>query len=120
MCTFNGAAFVGEQLESLLRQTRPPDELVVCDDCSSDGTTGIVAEFARRAPFHVRIVPHESNVGITANYEHAISLCSKDLVFLCDQDDIWHADKVAASRKGAAVSPRNRARRLDHPTSRVP
>lgn len=94
MCTYSGANYVREQLESIARQTRRPDELVVCDDGSRDTTLDIVDDFARRAPFAVRVVSHRANVGVTANFEHAISLCSKDMIFLCDQDDVWHADKI--------------------------
>ena len=97
MCTYNGSRYVAEQLESILKQTRRPDELIVCDDCSTDNTPGIIADFAGRAPFPVRIVSHRSNVGVTANYEHAISLCSGDVIFLCDQDDVWHVEKIAAT-----------------------
>jgi glycosyltransferase involved in cell wall biosynthesis len=105
MCTYNGEAYVREQLESLVRQTRLPDELVVCDDCSTDDTTRTLAEFARHAPFAVRVVGHKSNLGVTANYEHAITLCSGDTVFLCDQDDVWHADKIAVTAAALEASP---------------
>jgi glycosyltransferase involved in cell wall biosynthesis len=56
MCTYNGAAFLQPQLESIARQSRPPDELVISDDCSTDSTRQIVDEFAKHAPFAVRLV----------------------------------------------------------------
>lgn len=53
LCTYNGAKFLPAQLESFLAQTRLPDELIVCDDCSTDETPQMINDFARRAPFTV-------------------------------------------------------------------
>jgi hypothetical protein len=95
MCTYGGARFIGAQLESIAAQTRPPDELVVCDDRSPDETTRIVEGFAARASFPVRLYVNERNLGSTKNFERAISLCEGDLIALCDQDDVWLPSKLA-------------------------
>jgi hypothetical protein len=95
MCTFNGAAFLKEQLESMLAQSRPPDELIVCDDASSDATHEILRAFRNCSGFPVHIHVNAERIGATGNFEKAISLCSGDLIFLADQDDIWREDKVA-------------------------
>lgn len=64
MCTYNGAASLSEQLESLAAQTRLPDELVVCDDRSNDGRTlEIVKAFARKSPFRVRLYVNRKTLG---------------------------------------------------------
>lgn len=94
MCTYNGARFVAEQLGSVAAQTRPPAELVVCDDLSSDETARLVEEFAARAPFPVRLSVNERNLGSTRNFGRAVALCTGDLVALCDQDDVWHPEKL--------------------------
>lgn len=94
LCTYNGARYLSEQLESYARQTRLPDELVVCDDNSSDETTAIIEEFASRAAFPVRLHVNEGNLGYIKNFERAITLCAGDLIFLSDQDDVWHAEKL--------------------------
>jgi len=94
MCSFNGERFLLEQLESIARQTRLPDELVVCDDCSSDSTVTILNQFARRACFPVRIFRNEENLGSTGNFERAIGLCRGNLIALCDQDDVWNGNKL--------------------------
>lgn len=94
MATYCGAAFVGEQLESIANQTRPPDELVVSDDCSPDETVEIVERFALEAPFPVRILRNPENVGFSRNFARALAGASGDLVFLSDQDDIWLPDKI--------------------------
>ena len=94
VCTYNGAKFLTEQLESFLRQTLLPDELVVCDDRSSDETVEMIRDFALDAPFPVHIHVNEENLGSTKNFEKAISLCQGDLIFLADQDDVWHEKKL--------------------------
>lgn len=94
LCTFNGARFLPEQLESLARQTRPPDEIVICDDRSIDETVQIIEQFQSTVSFPVRAFINEQNLGSTRNFEKAISLCSGDIIFLCDQDDVWLPEKI--------------------------
>lgn len=97
MCTFNGARFLLPQLESFLQQTVQPTELVVCDDGSQDDTRAILQAFAKHAPFVVRIVINPHNLGYVKNFEQAISLCTQDIVFLADQDDVWLPDKISTT-----------------------
>jgi glycosyltransferase involved in cell wall biosynthesis len=111
LCTFNGARFLGPQLDSLGRQSRTPDELVVCDDGSTDGTIALLEAFAQRSPFPVRLHLNAARLGPTANFEQAIRLCRGDIIALCDQDDVWHPDKLlrltapfTAPQVGAAFS----------------
>ncbi|MEO7178512.1 MAG: glycosyltransferase family 2 protein, partial [Allosphingosinicella sp.] len=94
LATYNGRAYLGEQLASLAAQTRLPDELVVCDDNSTDGSVGLLEDFARTAPFRVRIYRNERNLGVLRNFEKALSLCEGDIVFLSDQDDVWLPEKI--------------------------
>jgi len=94
MCTYNGARFVAEQLASIAAQTRPPDELVVCDDCSTDATIECVRDFARTAPFPVRVFENDKNIGSTKNFERAVELCDGDFIAFADQDDVWLPEKL--------------------------
>ena len=96
MCTFNGGQFLPLQLASIAAQNRMPDELVVCDDGSSDGSLDSLHEFARAAAFPVHVVRNERNLGSTKNFDQAISLCNGGIVVLADQDDIWYPHKLAA------------------------
>jgi glycosyltransferase involved in cell wall biosynthesis len=104
MCTFNGGRFLREQLASIAAQDRPPDELIVCDDGSSDGSVEIVREFARRASFSTRLVVNDRNLGSTKNFEKAISLCQGAIVALADQDDVWYWDKLGRIEKAFSRS----------------
>jgi len=94
MCTFNGSQFIAEQLNSIAAQTRVPDELIVCDDHSSDNTPEVVKDFAQRVPFPVLLFCNHANLGSTANFEKAIGLCSGEIIGLADQDDFWYPHKL--------------------------
>ncbi|HEX5257601.1 MAG TPA: glycosyltransferase family 2 protein [Sphingomicrobium sp.] len=96
MTTYNGAAFLREQLDSILAQTRIPDELIVCDDQSSDATSSTLNDYAARSPFPIKVLINDERLGSTKNFEKAIGLCVGDIVALCDQDDIWRPHKLAA------------------------
>lgn len=99
MATYNGERFLGEQLESLAAQSRPPDELVVSDDCSSDRTQAVVEEFARSAPFRVVIFRNDKTLGYADNFLRAAQLCKGDWISFCDQDDVWLPEKLATIEK---------------------
>ena len=95
MCTYNGAHYLSEQLASVVAQTRQPDELIICDDASVDETLTHLQDFTRNAPFQVSVVKNPTRLGSTKNFEHAIELCRGDVIFLCDQDDIWVETKLS-------------------------
>lgn len=90
----NGATFLEEQFASILLQTLLPAEMVVCDDRSSDETVRIVEDFARTAPFPVRLELNAKNIGHADNFLKAVSLCRSPLVAYCDQDDVWSPEKL--------------------------
>jgi glycosyltransferase involved in cell wall biosynthesis len=94
MCTYNGAQYLHEQLESIARQSLLPDDLIVCDDGSMDRTTEIVQRFAATAAFPVKLCVNDQNLGSTRNFEQAIGLCTGELIALSDQDDVWRPEKL--------------------------
>jgi glycosyltransferase involved in cell wall biosynthesis len=105
LCTFDGARFLQAQLESLAAQTRLPDELVACDDHSTDGTVALLEDFARTAPFPVRVEVNPGTLRSTRNFEKAIGLCTGDLIATCDQDDVWLPEKLALCEAAFARDP---------------
>lgn len=94
LCTFNGARYLQEQLDSIAVQTLLPAELVVNDDGSSDRTVEIVNYFAETAPFPVRLQWNSATLGSVANFADAIARCRGEYVALADQDDIWKPNKL--------------------------
>ena len=96
LCTFNGAEYLEAQLSSIRRQTLQVDEIVVGDDGSVDATLAIL-ENARGDLPQLRVLPSVPRAGVTANFERTIRATVGEFVFLCDQDDVWHPDRVAAS-----------------------
>jgi len=95
LCTFNGERFIKKQLESILSQTRRIDELIVCDDNSTDKTLAILAEVTKNAHFATHIEINDTRLGSTKNFEKALQRCTGDIIFLCDQDDEWVPEKVS-------------------------
>ena len=95
LCTYNGDAHLADQLESLRRQERVPAELVVGDDGSPDRNAAILAQFAERDPFPVRLSVGR-RVGASANFERTLLRCEGDAIALCDQDDLWHPHRLTA------------------------
>lgn len=88
MCTYNGAKYLKEQIDSILQQTIADFELVVCDDCSDDGTWEILQDYASSND-KIRVCRNERNLGFLKNYEKALGLASGEYVAMSDQDDIW-------------------------------
>ena len=97
MTTYNGEKYVAEQLQSMVEQKQPPDEIVICDDCSSDSTYAIISSFVERYQSDIAwvLVRNEKNLGFVENFKKTVSLTTGDLVFIADQDDIWLPDKIS-------------------------
>lgn len=96
LSTYNGARYVRDQLDSLVAQTLPFDEVLVSDDCSTDETAEIVRSCIReRGLNNWSLSVNPENRGWKRNFHDLISRASGDYVFLCDQDDIWLPEKVA-------------------------
>lgn len=94
MCTYNGARFLKEQLDSILNQSLPIDEIVICDDGSTDGTIGIIQQYINHFPNRIFLHQNSKSLGVCANFARAIELCTNECIFLADQDDVWTKDKT--------------------------
>lgn len=106
MCTYNGARFLEEQLESIETQSRLPDEVVICDDKSSDATPRLIRAFSERVSFPVRVHDNPRNLGYRQNFEQCIEMCGGEVIALCDQDDVWRPDKLQRLERALAENPR--------------
>ena len=91
--TYNGEAYLHEQLRSVLAQTYPALEIIAIDDGSRDRTVEILGEYARRDP-RIRVVVNERNLGFIRNFEKGCRLAGGRYIALCDQDDYWFPEKI--------------------------
>jgi cellulose synthase/poly-beta-1,6-N-acetylglucosamine synthase-like glycosyltransferase len=107
MAVRNGQRFIQEQLDSIARQTRLPDEVIVSDNCSDDCTVEIVRRFALRVPFPIRLFINARNLGVSKNFERAIQECTGDIIFLSDCDDVWYPEKINLMAAAFAASPKS-------------
>lgn len=119
MATYNGETFIQEQLDSLLNQTVHPDELVVCDDGSTDTTVEIIKKFAKIAPFEVYIFENEINLGYVDNFFKAASLCRGEWISFCDQDDVWLPNKLEKVNKIISEERDNNLLLIAHSSEKV-
>ena len=97
MATYNGEKYIGEQLKSILSQTLLPNEIVICDDLSTDNTINIINDFKIKSNIKIRYFQNEKRLGFGQNFSRAIGLSKGDLIFLSDQDDFWFNDKLSYS-----------------------
>jgi len=91
MATYNGERFIRLQLQTVLPQLGVADELVIVDDASTDHTVDIVKAFGDS---RIRVFSNLKNMGVDATFEKALSIARGEVLFLCDQDDIWYPEKI--------------------------
>ncbi|MBP3774972.1 MAG: glycosyltransferase [Bacteroidaceae bacterium] len=104
MCTYNGVRYLRPQLDSVLAQTLRPCEIIVQDDGSDDGTWALLEEYAARCPM-LRLYRNESGRhGINGNFFSAMARAQGDYIAVCDQDDIWEADKLAVQARAIGTN----------------
>lgn len=96
MATYNGSKYIEKQLETLLEQTKQPDEVIICDDVSTDNTAELVLNFIEKhdlkQTWHFSI--NEKNLGYRKNFYNALTKATGDHIFLSDQDDEWYPEKI--------------------------
>lgn len=95
IATYNGEYFLGEQLRSIRAQTHRPDQIVVVDDCSQDGTKKIIKTFISESPEMFLFIENGENMGSKRSFEIGIANCEADYLALSDQDDVWIPEKLA-------------------------
>jgi glycosyltransferase involved in cell wall biosynthesis len=96
LSSFNGAQFIEEQINSIIEQSMLPNEIIVCDDGSTDGTIEILKNF--EAKNAIKLFLNPKNIGITANFKKGVSLTNPaNYIAFCDQDDIWLPNKLSSN-----------------------
>jgi glycosyltransferase involved in cell wall biosynthesis len=96
MATCNGEKYLDLQIQSILKQTLKPDEIIVCDDVSTDGTVAILEKYRQQG--QLIYVVNNYRLGFVDNFKKAVGLAATtNYVSLCDQDDEWLPDKLERS-----------------------
>ena len=98
VCTYNGERYLRDQLQSILDQTMPPDEIIVSDDGSTDSTLEIIEEFASsngvaQTPVW-RVATRTKPLGVSGNFASALKKAMGEFIALADQDDVWEPDRL--------------------------
>ncbi|HAN43841.1 MAG TPA: glycosyltransferase family 2 protein, partial [Ruminococcaceae bacterium] len=95
MAAYNGEKYIGEQIESILRQTYKDWRLIILDDCSTDSTADIAMEYSKKYSGKIKFYRNSKNSKSAKNaffelFKHSES----DYIMLCDQDDVWKENKI--------------------------
>ena len=93
MCTYNGAKYISEQINSIINQTYPVHELIIQDDHSSDETWTILQQYANEYPY-IHVFQNEKERGVNSNFFSAMERATGNYIAISDQDDIWEPDKL--------------------------
>ncbi len=99
MAVCNGENFIAEQLFSILEQTMPVDEIIICDDSKNENTYDVLRNIVEKNPDIIKYYHNTDVLGVSKNFAKAISLTTKDFIMLADQDDLWLPNKVATLYK---------------------
>lgn len=94
LAAYKGEQYIAEQLDSIISQLGEDDEIIVSDDYPQGETRNIVLEYANRDK-RIKYIEGVGK-GVVKNFENALNACSGDVIFLCDQDDVWLPDKVSS------------------------
>lgn len=94
MTTYNGELFIDQQLKSILNQTYTLDEIIICDDCSTDKTVERIQSFISIYPDKIKLHINIKNIGYVKNFEQCARMCNSEFIAFSDQDDIWEPNKI--------------------------
>ncbi len=100
MAAYNGEKYIEAQINSILNQSYTNWHLYIRDDASTDKTADIIKHYAYKYPEKVSVSVNKKNSGSpAANFYALISASTADYVMTCDQDDVWHSDKIEKTLK---------------------
>lgn len=96
MAVYNGEKYIIEQLDSIRNQKKQIDEVIIIDDCSKDNSFILIKDYIKEYQLNYwKLTRNDSNLGYIENFRKGLTLANGEIVFLCDQDDIWSCDKVS-------------------------
>ncbi|MBZ1517444.1 glycosyltransferase, partial [Leuconostoc mesenteroides] len=99
MATYNGEKYILEQLDSLRDQTYVPDEVIICDDCSTDNTLALLKKYIKNNNMkNWKVEQNINNIGWKKTFWNLLQQAKNEFIFLSDQDDIWDSNKLMFMR----------------------
>ena len=105
LATYNRVEYLKLQLDSFVKQSQLPSEIVIVDDCSQDSTYEYLTSFSESAPFEVRIHRNTKNLGYGASFMKSLSMAEGDYIFFADDDDVWFERKIERMLLNASENP---------------
>src|SRR6187402_1340706 len=93
LCTYNGISFIDDQLNSILNQTFKNLEIIIADDCSSDGTFEKLQSYKEKDS-RIKLYRNETNLGYNMNFSKACAFSTGAYIAIADQDDVWETGKI--------------------------
>lgn len=106
MCTYNGEAYLQQQLESIAAQTSEAEEIIIVDDASTDNTWSLLCIW-KETHNNTSLYRNYANLGFNKNFEKAISLATGEFISIADQDDIWLPSKTQLLVEALLQNPKN-------------
>lgn len=106
LASYQGERFISAQLDSLLNQSYTDFQILVRDDGSTDKTRLILEDYATRFPKKITIIPSEERLGVTGNFNALLEQAHADVIFFCDQDDVWEQKKIEWTIKKFQENPK--------------
>ena len=94
MASYNGASYIKEQLHSIDNQSVNPDEIIIIDDASTDNTVSLINDFFDNTDIDGKLIVHEKNMGYKNTFLETLKYADGDIIFFCDQDDVWQENKI--------------------------
>ena len=94
IATYNGEKYINQQIESVLSQNTPVDEIIICDDNSKDNTIFVARSILQKWDAHYKIIQHNENKGVVQSFYDAFNISENEYVFFSDQDDVWLPNKT--------------------------
>lgn len=94
IATYNGEKYIEEQLKSILNQTVKPNEIIISDANSKDGTVNLCENLLKNTNVCYKILKSKNQIGVSENFEKAVRECDSDFIFFSDQDDLWVNTKI--------------------------
>lgn len=105
ICSYNGGTYLQSAVDSVLAQQPPPEEFIIVDDCSTDGSAAFLGEVQRRHPGLVTVIRHERNRGQAAGMNTAFAASHGEILAFLDSDDVWFPEKLTAVRAACEAQP---------------